>query len=199
MENGKDLAYLSKTLGTIDINADIEKELNLIRVQKWNNEAVLDIFKKLKFKRFIDRFNLQENDNKVEKVEIQYEENTNKEKIDDIKNEILENKIMFYFLLKDGIAIYSEKENKSYYIKDFKEFKSIFEDSKVLKCGYKQREEYVNLWEKDIKATNLMFDVEIAGYILNSNISKYTIEYLANEYMRFGYRNIYFEFRNRCK
>lgn len=199
LENGKDLAYLSKTLGTIDINADIEKELNLIRVQKWNNEAVLDIFKKLKFKRFIDRFNLQENDNKVEKVEIQYEENTNKEKIDDIKNEILENKIMFYFLLKDGIAIYSEKENKSYYIKDFKEFKSIFEDSKVLKCGYKQREEYVNLWEKDIKATNLMFDVEIAGYILNSNISKYTIEYLANEYMRFGYRNIYFEFRNRCK
>ena len=30
-----------------------------------------------------------------------------------------------------------------------------------------------------------MFDVSIAGYILNSNINKYTIEYLANEYLKF--------------
>lgn len=30
-----------------------------------------------------------------------------------------------------------------------------------------------------------MFDVEIAGYLLNSNISKYTIEYLSNEYIKF--------------
>ena len=30
-----------------------------------------------------------------------------------------------------------------------------------------------------------MFDIEIAGYILNSTISKYSIEYLANEYLSF--------------
>lgn len=30
-----------------------------------------------------------------------------------------------------------------------------------------------------------MFDIEIAGYLLNSNISKYTIEYLSNEYIKF--------------
>ena len=30
-----------------------------------------------------------------------------------------------------------------------------------------------------------MFDTEIAGYILNSNVSKYPLEYLANEYMEF--------------
>ena len=29
-----------------------------------------------------------------------------------------------------------------------------------------------------------MFDIEIAGYLLNSNISKYTIEYLAEEYLK---------------
>ena len=28
-----------------------------------------------------------------------------------------------------------------------------------------------------------MFDIQIAGYILNSNINKYTIEYLSNEYL----------------
>lgn len=31
-----------------------------------------------------------------------------------------------------------------------------------------------------------MFDIEIAGYILNSNINKYTIEYLAEEYIKFN-------------
>jgi len=29
-----------------------------------------------------------------------------------------------------------------------------------------------------------MFYIEIAGYLLNSNISKYTIEYLAQEYLQ---------------
>lgn len=31
-----------------------------------------------------------------------------------------------------------------------------------------------------------MFDIEIAGYLLNSNISKYTIEYLSEEYLHFS-------------
>ena len=54
----KELAYLSKELGTIDINVPIEKELNNIVVTDWNFELVLELFKKLKFNKFIDRFNL---------------------------------------------------------------------------------------------------------------------------------------------
>ena len=49
----------------------------------------------------------------------------------------------------------------------------------------KQKEQYIMLWRNNIDAKNLMFDISIAGYILNSNINKYSIEYLANEYLSF--------------
>lgn len=69
-------------------------------------------------------------------------------------------------------------------------FKEVFEDSKILKIGYKQEKDYILLKQNGINAQNLMFDIEIAGYILNSNISKYSIEYLANEYLRIWFRRI---------
>ena len=48
LSENKDLAYLSKTLGTIDINAPIEKNLEAFQVEEWNKPEVLEIFKKLK-------------------------------------------------------------------------------------------------------------------------------------------------------
>ena len=104
-----------------------------------------------------------------------------------IKEEIKENKILYYYINKQirHICVFSEKDDKAYCIKDILEFKDIFEDSNILKCGYKQKEDYIFLKNLNIDVKNLMFDIEIAGYILNSNINKYTIEYLANEYIQF--------------
>lgn len=93
---------------------------------------------------------------------------------------------MYYYLDEQNFIIYSEKDNASYYVEDLLEFKDIFENKDILKCGYKQKENYILLWENNINAKNLMFDVTIAGYILNSNINKYTLEYLANEYLDFN-------------
>ena len=193
LEENKDLAYLSKTLGTIDINAPIEKKLDILEKKEWNNQKVLEIFKKLKFNRFIDRFKLQNNnrgelassggaqtDNKIE-----YEKNTDEEMVKKLKEEIIDSKIMYYYLENDSFAVFSEKSNKAYYISNIEDLREIFEDKNILKCGYKQKEQYVLLWRNKIDAKNLMFDISIAGYILNSNINKYTIEYLASEYLSF--------------
>ena len=190
LEENKDLAYLSKTLGTIDINAPINKDLNLLEKREWNNQEVLEIFKRLKFNRFIDRFNLQNTEgvnahiDPKKEIKIQYEKNIDKEKIQELKEEILENKIMYYYLEKQ-LVIYSELNNTAYYIENIENFKEILESQEILKCSYKQKEQYIYLWGNNINAKNLMFDVSIAGYILNSNINKYTIEYLANEYLSF--------------
>jgi len=191
LEENKELAYLSRTLGTIDINAPIEKDLNVLKKEQWNTQEVLEIFKKLKFNRFIDRFNLQntvgvdahidpQSDDKIE-----YQKNVDTETIQKLKQEILNNKIMYYYLDQNSFVIYSQNINKSLYINEISDFKDIFEDEDILKCSYKQKEQYMLLWQKNINAKNLMFDISIAGYILNSNINKYTIEYLANEYLGF--------------
>ena len=191
LSENKDLAYLSRTLGTIDINAPIEKDLNVFQVEEWNKPEVLEIFKKLKFNRFIDRFALQDNvggtslgDSQIN-TEIKHEKITDKTKLAELKQEIQENKAMYYYLTEEKFIIYSSKTNKCFSVENVQEFKNIFENKNILKCSYKQKEEFIILWDKGIKANNLMFDISIAGYILNSNINKYTIEYLANEYINF--------------
>lgn len=188
LEENKKLAYLSRTLGTIDINAPIEKDLELLENEEWNKEEVLEIFKKLKFNRFISRFNLQSDSNSQiseKQEEIKYERNIDDKTLQSLKEEILNNKIMYYYLEDKNFIIYSEKMKQACYINNLTDFKEIFENEDILKCGYKQKEEYIKLWENNIDAKNLMFDISIAGYILNSNINKYTIEYLANEYLSF--------------
>ena len=191
LSENKDLAYLSRTLGTIDINAPIEKDLNVFQVEEWNKSEVLEIFKKLKFNRFIDRFALQDNaggtslgDSQIN-TEIEHERIVDKTKLAELKQEIQENKAMYYYLTEEKFIIYSPKTNKCFSVENVQDFKDIFEDKSILKCSYKQKEEFIILWNKGIEAKNLMFDIAIAGYILNSNINKYTIEYLANEYINF--------------
>lgn len=191
LSENKDLAYLSRTLGTIDINAPIEKDLNVFQVEEWNKPEVLEIFKKLKFNRFIDRFALQDNvngeplDDSQINTEIEHEKIVDKTKLAELKQEIQENKVIYYYLTEEKFIIYSPKTNKCFSIENIQDFKDIFEDKNILKCSYKQKEEFIILWNKGIEAKNLMFDIAIAGYILNSNINKYTIEYLANEYINF--------------
>lgn len=200
LEADKEIAFLSRTLGTINTEAPIDKDLNKIKVEEWDKEALLEKFKKLRFHRFIDRFDLN-SVNKTEinaDVKIEYEKVEDLNKINNIKNEILENKKIFYYLnvqesvegkilgkIINGITIFAEKDEKSYFVKDILLFKEIFEDSEILKIGYKQREDFILLKQAGIEPKNMMFDVELAAYILNSNINKYPIEYLAEEYLSF--------------
>ena len=59
LENNKELAFLSKTLGTIDVNAPIDTNLEDYRIKEWNKQEVYKLFKDLRFNRFIERFDLK--------------------------------------------------------------------------------------------------------------------------------------------
>ena len=58
LEN-KELAMLSRTLGTINLEVPIEENLEEFKIKEWNKEEVFSKFKELNFNRFIDRFNLK--------------------------------------------------------------------------------------------------------------------------------------------
>ena len=198
----KELAYLSKELGTIDTNVPVSKDLADVEIIDWDYEQVLEIFKKLKFNKFIDKFNLGRDSEKHEPVDFKVEcekiEDNSKLKL--ITDSIKKDKIMYYYLgtanvdisepqagiltkkIK-SISIYIPSEDKAYYTTNVSEFYDLFEDDNILKCGYKQKKDYILLMENKVEPRNLMFDVEIAGYILNSNINKYSVEYLANAYL----------------
>ena len=54
----KELAYLSKTLGTINLEVPIDDDLESLKVEEWDKSKVLELFKELNFNRYIERFNL---------------------------------------------------------------------------------------------------------------------------------------------
>lgn len=201
LENNKDLAILSRELGRIDIDAPVNRELSDFKVKEWDKKKVLEIFKELRFNRYIDRFNL-ENQETVEEKDLttlfEYEEVRDQDKIIQIIENIKNQKVIYYYFEKEEkqntdliikskikyINIYDKEKNFVYNI-EFKQenFKDIFENKEILKCGHKIKIDYILLKQENITPENMMYDAEIAAYILNSTINAYSLEEIAKQYL----------------
>ena len=198
----KELAMLSKTLGTINLETPIEKSIDDLKMKEWNKSEVYKIFKELKFNRYIDRFNLKEeiveNDNVEPTMTMDFEKAViNAEKFNDIKKKVIENKVCYFYVetVEDtnsiikkkikSISIYVKDENKvyDYKVSNILELKDIFESEDVLKCSYDLKDIYILCEEAGINPKNFMFDIRIAGYLLNSTTNQYSISDLMNEYL----------------
>jgi len=200
----KELAFLSRTLGEIDRQVPIEEKLEDLKVKEWNKEEVYNLFKYLRFNRFIDRFNMQVDNTSKSNEELFQKKIISSE--DDIKNIIntikQEQKIIYYFDIEEdknndsiigrrinGICIYNKEENICYYINLLNNnilemIKDIFEDKDIKKIGYKQKIDYILLKENNINSTGFYYDIEIAAYIINPTENKYNIEKLAIDYLK---------------
>ena len=203
LTNNKDLAILSRELGRIDVNAPINKDLSEYKVKEWDKEKVLEIFKKLRFNRYIERFNLLndlKSESKTEDVKSLFEHELLEDdsKIENLINKINDEKILYYYFEKTEtndttliikkiikyINIYEKTENKVYTI-DFDniKFKNIFENKDILKCGYRIKEDYIVLKQNGINPQNIMYDAKIAAYILNSTSNLYSLEDISKQYL----------------
>lgn len=205
IENNKELAFLSKTLGTINLEVPIEDTLEELKVEEWKKDEILKIFKELNFNRYIERFNLQEYETEKKKIEdlfkVKETQLTNQNMIEKVLKEIKDNNKLIYFIGKkaqnepgkiinkeiNSISIYNGKENvyfiQCYNIEEFINiFKDIFENEKIEKYGYHLSEDYVMLKELGINMRNLKYDAKIAAYILNPT-TKYNIDEIINEYL----------------
>ena len=203
LTNNKDLAILSRELGRIDVNAPINKDLSEYKVKEWDKEKVLEIFKKLRFNRYIERFNLLndlKSESKTEDVKSLFEHELLEDdsKIENLINKINDEKILYYYFEKTEtndttliikkiikyINIYEKTENKVYTI-DFDniKFKNIFENKDILKCGYRIKEDYIVLKQNGINPQNMMYDAKIAAYILNSTSNLYSLEDISKQYL----------------
>ena len=200
--DNKELAFLSRKLGEINRQAPIEETVEDLKIKEWNKSEVYNLFKYLKFNRFIDRFNMQEENDVQSSSESLFENDIiqDENKIKNIINNINEEKKIIYYIEKEedtnsiinkkikSISIYNPKENKCYYINlnnnKIQLFKEIFENKDIEKIGYRQKIDYILLKENNINATNFIYDIEIAAYIINPTESKYNIEKLAIDYLK---------------
>ncbi len=199
----KELAFLSRDLGRINVESPIEENLEDMKIQEWDKEKVLDLFKKYRFVRFIDRFKLQgASDTKEVKDEKIYEKKVpTKEEIEEILNKVKERKELIYSFGTEeenepkniinkkitNISIVNNEEKLVYFIElkdiQLEEVKEIFEDNTIKKYGFELARDYILLRQIGIEMENLYFDAKIAAYLLSPTASKYTIENLSLEYL----------------
>ena len=143
--NNKELAYLSRTLGTIDVDSPIEKDLSKFEIVEWDKKKVLELFKTLRFNKFIERFGLENEDIPTQSLEDLFEmksissKETEElfskektiyyffEKVNSNKNLIIKQEIKNVYLAKDNMVYVLDFETNKDYIK------TIFENKDILK------------------------------------------------------------------
>lgn len=199
----KDLAFLSKELGTININAPIEENLEEFKVEEWDKPKVLKLFKELNFNRYIERFNLASED-EIEPEEVVEKYEVQEIDIDKAKEMILKTKELFYhFSTKEvnkpeciirkefeSFSFYNKEENKAYFVKlsedSYNALKEIFENKEIKKYGYKTSEDYILLKQLGILPQNIIYDAEVAVYDLDPSNMKYRMQDVAYQYLDFN-------------
>ena len=208
LEN-EDIVRISKDIGTIKKDATISDNIEDYKIKEWNYNKVYSLFKKYKFNRYIQRFDLENKIGKKESSFVDFEnndENSIKIMPNDLvleeKNSISEieikDELIYFFTTKEsddknkiskkditGIAIYDIENNKNIYIKNVNEedLKKIFEDEKIKKIGIDLCQDYVILKDMGIDYKNIYFDIEVAAYDLNPSNIKHTIKEIAVQYL----------------
>lgn len=172
-----------------------------MKVEEWDKQKVLELFKKYRFSRYIERFSLQsENQTSIqEQIEFETKEITTQQELEDlIKSLENEEKIVYYLGIKDKkmaegiiqkeiISINIYLNNIVYYYEfekskeEFvKHFKHILEEKNLI--GYELARDYILLKQVGITPNHFTFDVKIAAYLLNPVSSKYPLDGLSIAY-----------------
>ena len=168
----KELAYLSRELGTIYKEVPVEINLNELETKEFNKKELYEFFIKLQFKNFIDKLGLNESAVEVKKDEDVLE-------IKDIKDLNIDNKDISYFW-DGGFSVFDG--TSVYYTDNISDnlLKTIFE-SENIKIGFEQKETILKLKRKGICPKNMMFDLSIASYVLNPSKDSYKLDDLILE------------------
>ncbi len=207
--DGKDMAFLSKTLGTIDVDSPIEKDLEKLKLEDWNKPEVYKLFKELKFKRYIERFNLDSETGESKSSEKESKLNADftaevvtENTVEEIVSAIKKSKNMVFMpetkaipdpkliILKKVLSlyVYVEELNKVCifsFEKFEKELKELLEDAEIEKVSHDIKSTYIMLWQQGINVENFMDDTKIAAYLLNATAGNYSIEDISFDYFGF--------------
>lgn len=200
IENNRELAFLSKTLGTINLEVPIQDTLENFKVEEWDKKKVLELFKELNFNRYIDRFSLRGEEKQKEERKDFYK------RIDKSKEEVIkliekQKQMIFYMntmqdqkpekIIKEkinGLTIFDEMTQETYYISikdevEIKEWKEIFEKEEIKKISINLGQIYILLKQVQINLKGMEYDIAISSYILDPTNNKIAIENLMNQYL----------------
>lgn len=205
LEANRELAFLSKRLATIKRDVDCLCSIEELKIKDFDHPKLYEIFKRLEFKSFIEKFGLNENEGASEN------ESSIKEQLDFITvDDIMSLAQLFSTIKQEGgaslfylldrinnletelVGLALSWESGNAYVKIgggiseeqfLQQFNPIFTDSDVKFYGHDLKNLIVYLKWKGIAFSGLSFDTMIGAYILNPTGSTYTVSELTAEYL----------------
>lgn len=193
LEDSYDIALLSKSLATIMVDIPIDLSEEELRLKETDDSKLLEIFNEYEFNTLINRLNIEQDYSKDISEIIKVNENN----LNDCLNRINKSDRLFiktisksgYVNEKKLMNILIKSENDLFFFKEdqINFLKKIFEDKNIKICGYKLKDDYINLLSYDIEIENMYFDLAIAEYLIDSASSNYEIKDIATKY---GFGNI---------
>jgi DNA polymerase I len=198
----RELAFLSKRLATIERNMPELCTLDELKRKDFDREKLYELFKRLEFRSFLDKFNLAAPEAPGVDFEGRIEIVRGKEGMLSLREALrAENDFAFFHLLdreegfKSSLAgiAFTLGENTAYYVdishsdgeEEFLEiFRDIFENPGIKKYGHDVKGLLVHWKKKGVHLKALGFDTMIGAYIVNPSRDTYMVSELAGEYLK---------------
>lgn len=190
---GKESAYLSLMLGTIRTDAPIDTAPESYRIQSGDKAAAARRMAKLELFSLIKRFGLEdaapgvENESVSEKIKVLVPEET------DNLSELLaslQGKTVDLLAETDGDSVTSLELSDGEHLWTADAFtpgfaafaEELLSDAAIRKRTDHCKDLFAVMEKNGAECRNIIFDIELAAYLLNPNGSDYAIERLAQEY-----------------
>lgn len=176
---GKDSAYLSRSLATIDVQSPLKETVDECEVKEWDSEKVRELFTRMEFKSFLKKINKEEK-NAEEAIRL-----VGKEKIKSLTDGADK---FYYYIFKDADGSYAATAFLSgdivyFTTEDISAFKEIFESPDIKKISHGIKDDIVLSAKHGIKYENYGFDTSIGAYIVDPTMSDYRMARLALTYL----------------
>lgn len=195
----KNIAFLSRKLGEIITNVDLDIEFEDIKSQKANPEELLKLYEELEFSSLIDKVS-EKYSIKEEYIPPKYNIIDNSEFANILKGIDKAKKFSFKFIVADEnyiedkiIACGIKTDENSTNVLLFenegdiglfsKEFKGVFEDANIQKIGHNLKTDIIILLRMGIEIENVAFDSMIAKYLIDPSQSSYSVNDISKEYL----------------
>lgn len=169
LKKGRNMAFLSRELVTIDKNVPLEFAAEDFCTKEYNREDLSAIFKRLGFESFIKRLGLDEIH-----AEPLFAEALPFCECTDVGEKV------YFHIYDNNVYLCFGKE---VYTASFNEAKEIFENSEVKKCGHDIKNDIVLLHSLGIQFNGVGFDTALAVYLLNPARTSYGFESICEEYL----------------
>lgn len=192
LEDGRDMAFLSKELCTIDRKVPLGAQISDFERKEYNVPRLTELFINLEFNAFLKELSSSApGTENVKENKAEFEVLTSEEQVcsalDLIKDEFI---YKFYTLSSNLAAIGFITEGKVYFSFDdnlmgnaMAKLKSLFENRNIVKISNDIKADMLILEKYNIAYDGNYFDIGIAGYVISPSKSAYDTASLALEFL----------------